>query len=182
MEFNEKRGSYIDLPEEIGISAAAFMPIASYLQTSEFEPKLVDESSSMPKLQNVMFEEQKDHVAESIAKVYNTASKLQLAGLQSLAAMKLGTLYPLTPLVLLIVAKIIVSSSEWGCDAELELGGWLADHITEYFWTLMDEHGKWLGEVLRSSEELKQNVFAKILSNAEVKMRGFDEEDEGIAE
>lgn len=97
-----------------------------------------------------------------------------------------GYRYPLSPLVILIVTRIVRASDPCdcdkldkaamahraqtgepcqGCEARAEMFSWLVAHIAEYFYRLMKEHGGQLAEILRSSQDLNRQVLERALES-----------------
>lgn len=76
----------------------------------------------------------------------------------------------------MIVTRIAQESNKWGCDAEIELSAWLADHIAEYYYKLMAEHGAQLARVLRNSDDLDQTVAEKVAQNPKACTKGWDDD------
>ncbi|KAK4547744.1 hypothetical protein LTR36_000702 [Oleoguttula mirabilis] len=174
VRFSEQKGSHIDLWTNTSIAAKDFVAIHEYMHIGDFVPRLTRDTP--PRIKGLVIQEQRDEVAERCAYIFRTASQLQLASLQSLAVEKLKALYPLSPLRILLVTRIAQNSYPWGCEAEGELFGWLADHIAEYFYALMAEHGAALMGVLRNSDGLGQTVADRVAENPKACSRGLGEE------
>ncbi|KAK0252794.1 hypothetical protein LTR01_000194 [Friedmanniomyces endolithicus] len=169
-------GTYVDISDIFEVTAKDFILVSEYLKHSEFAPRLIERENSMPRLADVSRAEQRVAAAESCARLFRTASHLQIAGLQYLCLNKLKALYPLTPLCILIVARIFVGSTGWGCEAETEFVDWLVDLISEYYWSLTKQHGELLVDVLDGSDEIRERVVQNISADPEMGRRGLDEE------
>lgn len=178
VKFNDELKAHIDLSGESNVTAREFVPISEYLQHGDFAPRYIDKPGSLPRLDGLVIQEQKDQVAERCAFIFRTASQLQIAGLQSLVVNKLKALYPLSLLVILIVTRVGQDSEKWDCEAEGELFAWLVDHIAEYFFKLTAEHGKRLTEILGNIRDLQRAVMQKVAADPAACRRGMDDDDE----
>ncbi|TKA61745.1 hypothetical protein B0A55_10595 [Friedmanniomyces simplex] len=175
-EFTEALGTHVNISDIPEVTARDFVLVGEYLQHSEFTPHLIEKRGAIPRLNGLFLSEERDAAAERCARVFRTASHLQLAGLQSLCVNKLRVLYPLSPLHILIVARIFVRSVNWGCEAKTEFMDWLVDHMAEYYWLLTKEHGGLLVDVLEDSDEIKRRVLESISADLKIGRRGLDEE------
>jgi len=169
---SNEQGEVLHLPAELDIATVRFMPVADYLRTGDFAPHLIAKPGTLPQLEGLTRPEDNNDAAEKLAWVYNIATKLSLGDLQMLAMEKLRTLYPLSPLQLLVVTKIIVNGSDW--DPQGSLMPWIVDHFAEYYFQLMEDHGKQLSRVLQSNDALRMGVHEKLASDPSMGLRGLD--------
>ena len=102
--------------------------------------------------------------------------------LQALVVDKLRTLYPLPPVHILILVRCLTrasssssTSSTEGGEARAALFDWLADHVAEYYFLLMREHGRQLCEGLRDDDELLQAVLERVLRDPKGCWRGVED-------
>lgn len=150
-----------------------FILVTDYWRYSDFMPPLIEKRGSLPRLDGLLLAEHSDDAAEKCARVFRTASHLQLPELQLLCVNQLKVLYLLSPLRILIVAKIFLRSVAWGCDAETDFLDWLVDHVSEYYWLLTREHGRQLVDVLDGCETMKRRVTENISADPNMGRRGL---------
>ena len=163
----------INLNEYTDISPNEFNPVRDFLDNGEFTPHLI-ESEESERLCQVITEDEKDTAAETIAKVYLTASKIQFAELQSLCVRKLRALYPLSAKYLLIVIRIVTRTDASGCEAEESAEEWLVDHVFEYFWHLVECEGMTFSRLMVDNDCLRQGVLAKLVESPKAGIAGLD--------
>jgi len=176
VQFSEKFRTHIDFSDSSDVTLKDFAPVHDYLVHGDFAPRLVEKPGQLPKISGVLLQEEKDTQAERFAKIFLTASQLQMAELRALMVKKLQALYPLSPLYLLIVVKICMRSDTWGCDAEGEMYAWLVDHIAEFYFLLVAQNGKQLVEILGESKVMEAEVMAKIAENPRACRKGVDDD------
>ncbi|KAK5676126.1 hypothetical protein LTS10_011416 [Elasticomyces elasticus] len=174
-KFTEKTGSVVDISDIEEVTAIDFVEVNEYLRYGDFPPPLIEKRNSLPRIDGLILPEEKDAAAEKCARVFRTASYLELGSLQALCLNKLRVLYPLSPLRILIVAKYLLRSVAWGCEAETEYVDWMIDHISEYYLLLVKQHGPQLVDILENSPLIKGRVMANLSANPEMGRRGLDD-------
>ncbi|KAK3621413.1 hypothetical protein LTR56_022807 [Elasticomyces elasticus] len=174
-KFTEKTGSVVDISDIEKVTAIDFVEVNEYLRYGDFPPPLIEKRNSLPRIDGLILPEEKDAAAEKCARVFRTASYLELGSLQALCLNKLRVLYPLSPLRILIVAKYLLRSVAWGCEAETEYVDWMIDHISEYYLLLVKQYGPQLVDILDNSPLIKGRVMANLSANPEMGRRGLDD-------
>lgn len=139
-------------------------------------PRFVSEKSGpAAQLQSVSLPAHKASAAETCAHVFVTASRLHLAALQMLVVEKLRTLSPLPPVYILIIARVSAQAIPTGCEAEELLFVWLVEHVAEYYYVLVRDHGRSLIAVLSQSETMHEAVLRKVVNDPKGCRKGMEE-------
>jgi len=177
VQFNDQLKSYIDLSDASDnweITPKEFHPIVEYLQRGDFGKRLIGTPGTLPRIDGIVMQEQSDFYAEHCAQVFRVASFLQLTDLQRLALNKLRALYPLSLLRMLIVTKICQQAEAHDEDVVTEVGEWLVDHISEYYFCLVKEEGAILVQVLSESPSLERAVMERVAQSPASCRKGLE--------
>ncbi|KAK5131105.1 hypothetical protein LTR08_001323 [Meristemomyces frigidus] len=178
IHFTEALGSHIDLSDDREPTEEDFSPVWEYMHNNDFRPQYIDRRrpGSFPHLDGVIDADDRDKAAKLCGCVFRTASMLQLEALQSLAVDKLKALYPLSPLMILIVARCAQDSEHCMSDAKDELLAWLVDHVGDYYYQLITLHGKQLAEMLSRSPSFEQSVADRVARNPQACKEGMEDD------
>jgi len=130
----------------------------------------MEKPGSLPTLEGLSLPKERDEAAEKVAWVYNIATKLQHGALQNLAANKLRALYPISPLRILIVAKIVEPRHETEQAPRDPIRQLIVGLVVEHYFLLMEEHGSQLSRLLQGDRALGLAVHGKLAGGADAGM------------
>ncbi|KAK3679270.1 hypothetical protein LTR78_000831 [Recurvomyces mirabilis] len=156
--------SHIDLSDIEELTDEHFDAVVEYLQHDDFTPAIVT-NTIPPHLEGIEDLDQKHEAAVKCAEVFQSASHLQLGGLQMLCLDKLKTLYPPGTVTILFVSLTCMKATSWECEAESEYHEWIVAHFAEYYGILKRECPDQLVQVFERSRALAKEVKEKSAAN-----------------
>lgn len=163
VRFDEELRSHIKLyDEDKNIAASAFAPVAEYLQSGDFRPRLLDRA--IPQVEGVMMLEQHLEAVQKIASVYLTASKLHLASLQDLCLRKITSIQPMSAEALLLAVRYnaCIENPDGGGVIDSKLRPWLVDQVAEQFFKLYDICNVTMSRVMRDDARFREEVIVRL--------------------
>ncbi|KAK4570405.1 hypothetical protein LTR86_002485 [Recurvomyces mirabilis] len=167
MTYNVKFRSHIDMSDIEELTDEHFDAVVEYLQHDDFTPAIIT-NTIPPHLEGVEDLGQKHEAAVKCAEVFQSASHLQLGGLQMLCLDKLKSLYPLETVTILFVSSTCMKATPWECEAEIEYHEWIVAHFAEYYGILKREWPDQLAQVFERSQALAKEVKEKLAADPEM--------------
>ncbi|KAF7188662.1 hypothetical protein HII31_09914 [Pseudocercospora fuligena] len=157
------------------LSPKDFDQIVRYMKTRDVGPKYINAPDDIPRISKEDSRpKQKTRWAEQLVYAFIAASKVQFEEMQEVIYDKLKTLYPLDSLGICIIARIISYMPAPENGTEQDLGSFVIEHITEYFWKIAKEQGSSLQRILEESDDLRSAVYGNLIENGMAGKRGFD--------
>ena len=168
VQFDDELRSHVKLYDEQDMPANDFMPVVSYLQSGDFEPRFLDRES--PQLEDVFMTEQHAMAVSKIGGVYLTAMKLRFANLQDLCVRKLKILQSLSAEALLIAVTYNAWAEAEG-NEDGEFRAWLVDHLAEQFFKLYERNSVTMVRIMAEHDELREDVIDRLPAHRDTRNR-----------
>ena len=172
VNFHPNTGFYVMSPLLSSLSATNFRPIAQYLDHGEYYPKLLNEGSKHPRIEDMESPLDEDEYGNRqrvreisrCGTIYTMALKLELHGLRSLAFQKLKALgpYPAKEFLALI-GKVLFSTGKIGEEKEGdEPRGFVIKYLAENFCELVRKETEKMLNIIEDEGELARDVFRRL--------------------
>jgi hypothetical protein len=145
------------------ISAKVVELVESWLHTSEYRPRLMDDRK--PYLENVYSVRQFERSVEQSSLLWNAAHKLKLPDLQDLIYRKIESMRPMATNSLLILTRMVY----WNPVANTEIDGkmrqMLKKEIASRLHEIIDEDALLFNRVVKSNVELASYIWQYQIDN-----------------
>lgn len=152
----QKEDSQIKLCD---IEAEDFKIVARYLIKGSFSPHVVKGRHGRSVIEGVKTSEDADALAQELAKIYRTASRLHFGALQQHCVDKLRHLPAVSPSALLLVMIYFNAAQGHGCTAEAEMEEWVVYRVSRNFWELVKTQGETFERMMADNIHLRMNVL-----------------------
>ena len=158
-------GWYIMSPMLSSIDANDFQPVGEYIDRREYHPNILDDGTVHVRLEGDLSPEMLRFQVVRCGTIYQTATMLEMPGLQHLAFQKLKALSPhYRPLEILTVTELL-----FGIGGQ-QICQHLTQHVADHFWNLVLTETEKTAEVMGANEGLAKGVF-RMLSGLDDKVK-----------
>ncbi|KAG8525825.1 uncharacterized protein KY384_000585 [Bacidia gigantensis] len=151
-----EEGWYVMSPFLSKLEPEEFLPVAAYLETHEYHPKLLGYLTDYARLELEFTSEERGDEILRCGKIYSIARMMEMEGLQSLTYGKIKALTmsgdPFPPVAVLRLAQKTFQS------ATPDLRQYLIDFFASHYWDLVRHHTEEMVQVMQNSD-LANPVF-----------------------
>jgi len=149
-------GWYVMSPMLSSIDPDDFFPVGQYLARGEYNPNLLDDNTEWVRLERELEGDTRNEEVIRCGKIYCTAQKLEVSGLQDLAFRKLKALAKDTPYEAFAILCVTALAFTIGNE---DLRQYLVRYLAEHFMEMIPVAGEKLVEVMTSDGDLQRSVF-----------------------